>query len=413
MSGQPRLNTPATSRQGWWAGWRREPTRVADGLIALAFVAVLVAPWHFAPRLCTYLLALLTLARPAVWRAPGSAPLAWLAAAVIGYLLLTIGWSPGVEPAQGARFGIRALVLICFLVAFADCVRRGAAWQRIGGWFALAGGAAALFAIAAFLLQPPEMGRLLGPGQIRNELIAGQAFTAGALFAMDGALRRHAAGWRAWTFALAACAAAMAAAVALTGARTAWLALALGAAVLLGARGMPMRWRLWATALAAVLVGVCLALLWHEGAREWLLPRGGSFRPTIWAASFAHTVETAPWFGNGLLADDNVAAAGLVFLHPHSVYLSLFHQGGAVALALFVALIGATAAALARRRTHADARLALALLAAGSCVALFDGHQLLHKVGVVWWLFWLPVATAIGLTCARRANAPCGARGRP
>ena len=381
-------------------------------------MAVLIAPWHSTPRLCTYLLAAATLCRPALWRAPCAAPVAWLGAALLGYLLLTMGWSADVEPARAVRFGIRAAVLACFVVAFADCVRRGAARQRVGAWFAVAGGGAALFAIADFLLHPPEMGRLLGPGQIRNELIAGQAFAAGALFAVDGVLRPPATRTRAWTFLLAASAAAMIAAVALTGARTAWLALALGMGVLLGIHHRTHRpqahlWPYAATA-AAVLGAVCAALIWHDGAREWLLPRGASFRPLIWATSFAHTASAAPWFGNGLLTDDTVVAAGVAFLHPHSVYLSLFHQGGLVGLALFTALIGATAVALFRQRAQPNAPQALALLAAGAVVALFDGHQLIHKVGVVWWLFWLPVATAIGIAgvnarmrkCKKAATCP-------
>ena len=408
----------ARTRRGWWRALRRDPARVSDALIALAFVAVLIAPWHSTPRLCAYLLAVLTLCRPALWRAPCATPLAWLGAALLGYLLLTMGWSADVEPARAVRFGIRAVVLACFVVAFADCVRRGAARQRVGVWFAVAGGGAALFAIADFLLHPPEMGRLLGPGQIRNELIAGQAFAAGALIAVDGALRPPATRTRAWTLLLAASAAAMIAAVALTGARTAWLALALGVGVLLGIhhRAHRPQAHLWpyAAAVTAVLVAVCATLIWHDGAREWLLPRGASFRPLIWATSFAHTASAAPWFGNGLLTDDTVVAAGVAFLHPHSVYLSLFHQGGLVGLALFTALIGATAVALFRQRAQPSAPPALALLAAGAVVALFDGHQLIHKVGVVWWLFWLPVATAIGIAgvnarmrkCKKAATCP-------
>lgn len=383
----------------------RDPARIADACLLLAFVAVLVSPLHSVPRFCSYALALATLCRPRVWRFAGHTPIAWLAALLIAYLLLTIAWADAVEPALGARFGIRAVVLACFLAAFADCVCRGDAHQRIGRWFAVAAGGAACFAIADFHLRPPEMGRLLGPGQIQNELIAAQAFTVGALFAAHALLRGRATAGRAWPWLFAASAVATTGAVALTGARTGWLALAAGLGVLVVAHRAPTRFWSWAALWVAGVAALLAALVWQEGAREWLLPRGASFRLVIWEQVLARTLAGAPWFGNGLLADDNLTTADGVFLHPHSVYLSLFHQGGVVGLALFATLIGAAAIALSRKLPSPDACLALALLAAGAVVALFDGHQLIHKVGVVWWLFWLPVATAIGLA-ARTPDAP-------
>ena len=379
--------------------------RIADFCTALAFVAVLVSPLHSVPRFCSYALALATLCRPRVWRLARQAPVAWLAALLLGYLLLTLSWGEAVAPALGARFGIRALVLVCFLAAFADCVRRGDAHQRIGRWFALAAGGAACFAIAGFYLQPPAMGRLLGPGQIQNELIAAQAFAVGALFGVDALLRGRGTGQQAWLWLFATSAVATTAAVALTGARTGWLALAVGLSVLVLAHRAPARFWSWAALWIVVGAGLLAVLVWHEGAREWLLPRGASFRLQIWEGVLARTLDGAPWFGNGLLADDNLTTADRVFLHPHSLYLSLFHQGGVVGLALFAALLGGAAFALSRKLCNPDARLALALLAAGAVAALFDGHQLMHKVGVMWWLFWLPVATAIGLT-ARDPTTP-------
>ena len=374
--------------------------------MALAFGAVLVSPLHSVPRLCCYLLALWTLCRPALWRGLRPAPSAWLAAILLGYLLLTVSWSPAVEPALAVRTGIRALVLVCFVAAFADCVRRGDAHRRIGRWFALAGGGAACLALAGFVLQPPETGRLLGPGQVQNALIAGQAFTVATLFAADALLRQRGATRWAWAAPLAASALLAAVAVALAGARTGWLALAVGVGVLVLAHRSPARFWLWAAMWIAVLAGLLGALIWHGGAREWLLPRGASFRPLIWEQVWARSVVEAPWFGSGLLSDNNLAGADFAFLHPHSLYLSILQQAGAVGLALFAALIGSTAAILARRLDNPNACLALALLAAGSVAALFDGHQLIHKVGVVWWFFWLPVATAIGLTTGSAANRP-------
>ena len=394
--------------------------RLADLLIALAFAAVLFSPLGALPRFVTYLLAVLALGRATLWRVSSRAPLGWAAGLLLGYLLLSLLWAEAVEPALATRMFVRAAVLACFLVALADCVRRGETHRRIGCWFAVCGGAAAVFAIAEFWLRPPEMGRLLGTGQIRNELIAAQAFTVCFLFALDGLQRRARGGSfaqnRVVVGLLVASAAASAVAVALAGARTCWLALLVGTGVLLLASRVqrPMRLLCFGALWLAVLAGLVCALVWTDGTREWLLPRGASFRPVIWQAVFSDTVANAMWFGKGLSADGHVVAAGFAFLHPHSMYLSIFHQAGVFGLALFGALLAGTAASLLRWLRSPDARLALALLAAGAVVWLFDGHQLVHKVGVVWWLFWFPVATAIGLFANRngRARAVLPDRGR-
>ena len=378
--------------------------RIADVCVAASFGAVLFAPFGALPRACTYVLAALTLCRLAVWRRLPKTPLAWLTGLLLGYLVASIGWSGAVEPALATRFCVRALVVAAFVAAFADCVRRGDAQRRICRWFALCGGLAAALALVGFWWQPPAMGRLTGPGQIGNELIAGQAFTACALVALaaltagpvPGTGNRGAGCWRG---ALAASAAAAALAVALTGARSCWAALAVGVGVLaIGhVARTPRRFALLAAAWLAALAALVAVLAWSDAARGWLLPRGGSFRPVIWEAIFADTAGGPLWFGHGLLADGAVTAGDFLFLHPHSVYLAVFHQGGIVGLALLCAVLGAAAWRLLQHLAAPDARLGLALLAAGATVWLFDGHQLIHKVGVVWWLFWLPVASAIGI----------------
>lgn len=379
----------------------RTPERIADACIAVSFGAVLFSPLGAVPRAFTYGLATLMLCRLALWRRLPRTPVAWLAGLLLGYLLASMWWSGAVEPALMARFCVRALVVAAFVAAFADCVRRGDALRRIGRWFALFGGLAAALAMLGFWLQPPAMGRLTGPGQIANELIAGQALTACALVALAAGPARGAGNAAAgfWRWALLASAAFAALAVALTGARSCWLALAIGGGVLAIAHAAqsPRRFALLAAAGLAVFAALVAAMVWNDVTRAWLLPRGGSFRLVIWQAIFADTATESLWFGRGLLADGTVASGDFLFLHPHSVYLAVFHQGGVLGLALFCAVLGATAWRLLKHLATPDARLGLALLAAGATVWLFDGHQLIHKVGVVWWLFWLPVATAIGV----------------
>ena len=90
------------------------------------------------------------------------------------------------------------------------------------------------------------------------------------------------------------------------------------------------------------------------------------------------------------------------------MYLAVFFHGGIVASVLFAAVLGGTAYVLFRGFGFPDARLALALLVAGAVFWLTDGRQLVDRVGVHWWLFWLPLATAIGLVSGRARDPEAG-----
>ena len=90
------------------------------------------------------------------------------------------------------------------------------------------------------------------------------------------------------------------------------------------------------------------------------------------------------------------------------MYLAVLFHGGIAGVVLFAAVLGGTGFALVRALGSPDARLALALLVAGAIFWLTDGRQLVDRVGVHWWLFWLPVATAIGTRLGDRRDSPSG-----
>lgn len=370
--------------------------RVADVLILLAFIAVLVAPLPSIPRLVTYVLGVLVLCSPPLWRAAAASRLAACAAALLVYLILTSLWSEDPGASDAARMVVRGLVLCCFVVAFADSVARGAAHEHIGRWFALAGGLVAVAAIGYFMLDPPPEGRLHGLGRVHNSVTAAQAFSVVALVALDSAWRAHAPRWR-----LLAGASALAAtlAVLLSGSRAAWAALPLGVAALWLASTTPSRARFTAYlgASAAAMILVVAALATSDLTRDYLLPRGDSFRFAIWESVIADVAPQGLWFGRGILTPDDTLLGELTFRHAHSMYLAVLFQGGIVGCVLFAAALGGTAFTLVRALRSPDARPALALLVAGAVFWLTDGRQLVDRVGVHWWLFWLPVATAIGI----------------
>lgn len=376
--------------------------RLADVLILLAFVAVLVAPLPSIPRLATYVLGVLVLCSPTLWRASADSRLAACAGTLLVYLVLTSLWSEEPNTADALRMCVRALVLGCFVLAFADSVARGAAHDHIGRWFALAGGLVAVAAIGNFLLDPPPEGRLHGLGRVHNSVTAAQAFSVVALLALDAAWRARSSRWR-----LLAGASALAAtlAVLLSGSRAAWAALPLGVAVLLLGRtaSSPGRFLGLLAATAAALGLVVAVLVTGDATRDYVLPRGDSFRLAIWESVAADVVRHGLWFGRGILTPDDTLLGDLTFRHVHSMYLAVLFHGGIVACVLFAGALGGTAFALVRGLGSPDARLALALLVAGAVFWLTDGRQLVDRVGVHWWFFWLPVATAVGLV--RKASA--------
>ena len=397
-----------SDRRGVWVTrLLHDRARTGDLLVLLAFLAVLTAPLPAIPRGVTYVLGILVLCSPPLWRAAADSRLAACAAALLAYLVLTSLWSEDFSSPDAFRMAVRALVLCCFVLAFADAVARGAAHERIGRWFALGGGLVAVAAIGHFALDPPPEGRLHGLGRVHNSVTAAQAFSVVALVALDAAWR---APERRWRLLAGASALAATAAVLLTGSRAAWVALPLATLALLLARTTPSRARfvglLGASAAAMALVAAVLATSDLTG--DHVLPRGDSFRFAIWESVIADIVRQGLWFGRGILTPDDTLVGDLTFRHVHSMYLAVLFHGGIAGVVLFAAVLGGTGFVLVRALASPDARLALALLVAGAIFWLTDGRQLVDRVGVHWWLFWLPVATAIGTRLGDRRDSPSG-----
>ena len=148
----------------------------------------------------------------------------------------------------------------------------------------------------------------------------------------------------------------------------------------------------------AALFGVLVA---GEATRDLVLPRGLSFRPDIWGAVYSNVMNANPWVGLGILTESKVVFDGVEFLHPHSMYLSVFFQGGLVGVILFAVVLVGTVRILFANYESGEAKLALGVLGIALPAYLLDGHELIDKVGSTWFLFWLPVAIAVGLSWSR------------
>ena len=86
------------------------------------------------------------------------------------------------------------------------------------------------------------------------------------------------------------------------------------------------------------------------------------------------------------------------FRGAHNIYLSVTQQIGVTGLLLFLGTMGWTAARLINHLHLVTARLGLSLLLTGFVVGFFNGDRLIDKLGLVWFVLWLPVAIAMAAT---------------
>jgi O-antigen ligase len=187
-------------------------------------------------------------------------------------------------------------------------------------------------------------------------------------------------------------------AVILSDSRNAWVSLIVGLSVFALALSCKDVRQFVTAVISLGLLGavVLLSLISNDSMREELLPRGDSYRLSIWASSIEAILKDSLILGRGILTSDDLLIDGLTFVHPHSMYIALLHQGGAVALALFLVVVFLTITQLLRNYDDGEAKLMLGVLALALSAYLLDGHELIDKVGDSWLLFWFPVGVALG-----------------
>ena len=382
----------------------RDRIRLNALLIVLCFAGVLALESQSAASYPAYLLAIAMLVRLRRWADVFAVPLMWAVTALLAYLALTCLWSEDAQPSDGLSMLSRAAQVLLFAVAFAECQMRGDLQRWLGRTLAVAGLLAAVAGLALFLMGPSENGRLIGLGQLDNNVVAALVFGVVLILVTDKALCDPGAHWRRFS---ALGMVVLAAAVLLSDSRNGQIGAVLGVGTLLLAHRVLDRQRFAVAILGmgVILVAALAALIANDAGRTLLLPRGDSFRPAIWLATLGAVMDGGLWFGRGILTDDTLVTAAGEFPHPHNMYLSVLFQGGLVGAALFATLIATVVHTLLQHYPHRDAKLALGILGLALPAWLLDGHELIDKVGMTWFLFWLPVAISLGLAWMGRLDA--------
>ncbi|MYE14458.1 MAG: O-antigen ligase family protein [Gammaproteobacteria bacterium] len=372
---------------------------ISATLLVLSLASMFVLTSQSGSSLPTYFLAAYTVLGFRRWSGLWLNWVFLLSVAVSVYIAMTSFWSTPFDARNALSQFSRALLGVCFVVAVAEGFRVDWFRVRMTAALALCGGAAAAAAVLLFVAVPPEDGRLNGLGQLDAHIRAALCFGVSLVCAIAWMTETRSATWRAVAGVLAVF---LAVAVALSNSRNAWVTVPFGCLVFLISRYAPERGLPAACGAAFALVAAAVALaLWFEPSRDALLSRGDSYRPDIWADILRRVMDHGPWFGNGVLTDDNVTVASLVLPHPHNMYLAVLFQGGVAGLALFLLLVALALRTLLAHLAEPEAKLALGILAIGLPAWLLDGYELVDKIGWTWMLFWFPVAVAVGLGSRR------------
>ncbi len=327
------------------------------------------------------------------------------------FLLTYFGVSAFWSPEAGLKNLVQLWLRITYIFVFLTCMV--AAFDRIPQFenrlvvsVAASAAVSALLCIIAYVIDTPADERLTGLFRFNNPGKAGRAFCAAFPFAMLLVCAS-----RGKTRALGAVALGLLLlALYLTDTRAAWLAVIFTVLVLLLSQTLQRARNFALMFCSACLLGVLLLnqLLQIEVVNELLLPRGESFRLSIWKANLARALEANIWLGASQLVDPRVVVDGHSFRGAHNMYLSVFMQGGVVGLMAFLGVVLVTTLRLMGNMHRSLARLGLCLLIGGAVAFIFGGDRIIDKVNYVWLFLWLPVAIALSMhppTLSNEGNA--------
>ncbi|MEM9620696.1 MAG: O-antigen ligase family protein [Pseudomonadota bacterium] len=369
------------------------------GLVVASFVAVLLLPSQSAASYPSYLLALLMLCTFGSWRDIFSVSLLRWIVLLLSWLSISVFWSDTFELREAVSVWIRVMLVSLFIVAVAECQFRGQLQRWMMHALTLVGAAAALSALLNFLLTQPADGRLNGMGQLDTHVIAALIYGVALLFVLRY-ITQSQHGWR--RIGAAVVALTIVVCIYLSDSRNAWVSVSLGVmAFVLAHVVRDARQFIAALVAGGLLLAVLLLLgITSEPLRDLILPRGDSFRLEVWGQTLER-LQGHMLFGRGILSSDDVVVAGYIMQHAHSMYLSVLSKGGLVALLFYIVILVQTVSVLISNYQNGDAKLALSILVVALFAHLLDGHELVDKIGSSWFLIWLPVAVAVGLSWSK------------
>lgn len=340
-----------------------------QGLIALFWLPAIWASWSSRTLLLD------------LWRR--EKPLVTALVALVAWAALSVSWSVAEEPAREAK---RLIYVVSFLLGL---VCLGQAPSRVVSVLGWAGFGLALAALAALIQHygfesKPWAWRAHGFGLLDHPIIGGYVFGLALVWWFCLPPRRIALRW-VWAAGLLA----LFAFIVMTQSRGVWVALL--ASVLL----MPA-WRAGRAGLIVAVLVLTVAALGYWLFGSYVVARGTSYRPEIFAASLA-MIGDRPWLGLGLGSEYRVQALGHLFDHTHNLFTHAALELGLPGLVLWLAIWARCAVIAVRERATPLGGALLGMLSFSTLALLFDGASLWDSPRPEWLLTWLPVGLALGL----------------
>lgn len=297
------------------------------------------------------------------------------------YFSLSLFWTTA-EEGWGTLLKRQSIIFLLFLLIFElghqkfDSLKKGISLASV---FAVL---AALFEVGVFLAEG-QGDRLASKGALSNPLLISH------LYGFFGSL------WLAWFFSAKSRTTALLALIpillllVLTGSRTpllAFFATVVWLSILTGSRVART------SLLACLAIGVFLYVFFPE----LITSRGLSYRPEIWL-NVLEQIKTQPVLGHGISAPlyIDIPQIGYSFRDPHNMTLSVFYQGGAVGLMLWVAMYALALLFCWRHRADQYVLMASAALVYGAMAGMTEGGAIFSRPKEHWFLLWIPMALLV------------------
>ncbi len=325
-----------------------------------------------------------------VWRL--EKPLLSALFALLVWSALSVIWTAADEPAREAK---RLLYVVCFLLGL---LLVGGVPYRMTAVLQWAGFGLAFAALAALVYHYGIVGmpwewRIVGLGLLDHPIIGG--YVAGMALIWWSCLPPKRTAMRlVWAAGLLM----LFTFTVMTQSRGLWIALL--ASVLL----MPL-WRAGRAGLIMAFLFVVAAILGYWLFGQYVVARGTSYRPEIFASSVV-MIADRPWLGLGLGSDYRVEALGHLFDHTHNLFTHVALELGLPGLILWLVIWGRSFVIAVRERATTLGNMLIGLWVFCTMALLFDGASLWDSPRPEWFLTWLPVGLALGLI-GMRATSKC------
>ncbi len=306
--------------------------------------------------------------------------------ALVAWAAVSAFWSAAEEPAREVK---RLIYVVLFLLGLACLMRQPLRVVLVLQW---AGFGLALAALVALVQRygieaKPWAWRMQGYGLLDHPIIGGYVFGIALIwwFCLPPSRTMLRFVWALGLLALFAF-------IVMTQSRGVWIALL--ATVLL----MPA-WRSGRAGLFVAFLLLVVAALGYWLFGSYVVARGTSYRPEIFAASLA-MIGDRPWLGLGLGSDYQVGALGRMFDHTHNLFTHAAVELGLPGLILWLAVwLRCFVIAVRERATFLGSAL-LGMWFFSTFALLFDGANLWDSPRPEWFLTWLPVGLALGAGAA-------------